>query len=114
MAGGDLAAAVPISRRLDAFAREAKEVSRSVNSQIPILRDLLRPFARPLGEISFGQGLQPPSNPPEQMLPMFAARLFLKGLLIFLTQFRHTRPAQAFDLSQNLAYSSKVVSSPWC
>jgi hypothetical protein len=30
----------------------------------------LRPPARAFGEISFGQSLQPPGDPPEQMFPV--------------------------------------------
>ncbi len=102
-----------VSRCLDAFAREAKEVSRSVDAQVSILGDLLRSFARPLGEISFGQRLQPPSNPPKQLLSVFAACLFLKSLLIFPAQLRHRCPAQALDLPQYGRVHLKLFSSLW-
>jgi hypothetical protein len=68
----------------DPFAAHSEEVSWSVDSEVAILRDLMRPFARPLREISFRQCLHTPSDPPEQVLPMLAARLFLKYLLILL------------------------------
>jgi len=42
--------------------------------KIGIPRDLQRPPARPFGEISFGQGLQTPGNPPEEMLPVPSLR----------------------------------------
>ena len=82
-------------RRLDALAVHAKEVSRRDHSQVGILRDLVRPPASAFGEISFGQGLQPPGNPPEQMFPVPGSRFFLKHLLILLAQIRQCGPAQA-------------------
>src|SRR5436190_21575909 len=92
---------MPVPRRLDTFSANSKEVARSDHSYIAILRDLLRPQARPLGEISFGQCLQTPGDPPEQMLPVGASRFFLKHLLIFFAQFRNAGPAQALNLLQH-------------
>jgi hypothetical protein len=63
-----LLAAIPIPRRrLYGLAFDMKEVSRRDLSQLGVLGDLLRPFPGPLSEIPFGQRLQPPRNPPEQM-----------------------------------------------
>ena len=85
--------AIPVPwRRLDALASNGKEVSRRDHSQVGILRDLVRPPACPFGEISFGQGLQPPGDPPEQMFPVPASRFFLKHLPILLAQSRQCWP----------------------
>jgi hypothetical protein len=63
---------------LDHLGADAKKVSRRDHSQIGVLRDLVRPFASPLGEIAFDQSLQPPSNPPKHMSPVPGSRLLLK------------------------------------
>jgi hypothetical protein len=93
--------AIPIpSRRPDKLAVHGKEVSRCDCAQVGILRDLVRPPARPSGEISFGQGLQTPGDAPEQMLPVPDSRFFLKYLPILRAQGRQSRPAQALDFHQ--------------
>jgi hypothetical protein len=88
------------SCRLDALAAHGKEVSRRDRSQVSVLRDLVRPLARPFGEISFGQCLQTPGNPPKQMFPVPRSRFFLKHLPKSIAQSRQAGPAQALDLHQ--------------
>jgi hypothetical protein len=87
-------------RRLDSLAAHAKEISRRDRSQVGILCDLLRPPARPFGEISFGQRLQTPRNASEEMFPMPASRFFLKHLPILLAQTSQARPAQVLNFHQ--------------
>ena len=58
--------AIP-ARRLDALAAHGKETSRRDRAQVGIPRDLVRPLARPCGEIAFGQCLQTPGDAPEEM-----------------------------------------------
>ena len=74
-------AILPSARHPDRFAAHGKEVARRNHSQVSISRDLLRPRASPFGEISFGQGLQTPGDPPEEMFPVPGSRFFLKSLL---------------------------------
>jgi hypothetical protein len=62
---------------------------------------LAGPLASPFGKVSFGQGLQPPGDAPEQMLAVAAARLFLKHLPMLLAQGREAQPAQFFDFYQH-------------
>ena len=88
------------SRRLHRLAADAKEVSRRDLSQVGVLRDLVRPPTSPLREIAFGQRLQPPGNPPEQMLPMAGSRLLLKHFAKLLSQACQTRPAQLLNFHQ--------------
>jgi hypothetical protein len=66
------------SSSLHALASHREEVSWRDHSQVGILGDLLCPSACPCREISFGQGLQTPGNPPKEMLPMTRACFFLK------------------------------------
>jgi len=40
---------------------------------VEVVGQFLDPAAGPLGEVPFGQGLQPPHDPPDQALPMPAA-----------------------------------------
>jgi len=84
---------IPIRPRPDAFAVYDKELARSVDPQVAILRDQLCAVAFPLRQISFSQRLQTPRNPPEQMLPVRASRLFPKYLPILLAQVSHSSPA---------------------
>jgi hypothetical protein len=89
--------AITLSRRLDALATDAQKVSRRECSQVGVLGDLERTRTRPLGEISFGQSLQSPGDPPEQLFPVPGSRYFPKYLSILLQQSRRACPAQAFD-----------------
>jgi hypothetical protein len=91
---------IPVpSRYLDRFAAPGKEVAGSDLAHIGIARDLVCPPARPFREISFGQGLQTPGNPPEQMFPVPDARFFAKHLPILLAQTRQSRGAGSQSLS---------------
>src|ERR1700693_1722680 len=93
-----LLAAVPVpSCRPHALAVHRQEVARRHLPHLGIPCDLLRPPARPVGEISFRHDLQTPGNPPEQMFPGPGARFFLKHLPILRAQTRQSRPAQALD-----------------
>jgi hypothetical protein len=74
-------AILPSARHPDRFAAHGKEVARRNHSQVRISCDLLRSRANPFGEISFGQGLQTPGDPPEEMFPVPGSRFFLKSLL---------------------------------
>src|ERR1035441_7252747 len=91
---------------LDALPAHGQEVSRRDRSQAGILRDLVRPPASPFGEISFGQGLQTPGNPPEQMFPVSRSRFFLEHLPELLAQTRQAGPAQVLNLHQNRSVHS--------
>src|ERR1039458_8495253 len=93
-------AILPSARHPDRFAAHRKEVARRNHSQVSISRDLVRPPASPFGEISFGQGLQTPGDPPEEMFPMPGSRFFLKYLPILLAQSRQTRSAQVLNFHQ--------------
>src|ERR1039458_9201379 len=67
--------AIPVpARRPDGRATHRKEVSRRNRSQVGIPCDLVGPRASPFGEISFGQGLQTPGDPPEEMFPVPGSR----------------------------------------
>jgi hypothetical protein len=101
--------AIPVSpRRSDTLAFHGKEVRGRDDSQVGILRDLASPSLRAFGEISFGQSLQSPGNPPEQMLPVPRARFFPKHLSVLRAQRRQRRPAQVLDFHQ---YG--IVHSSW-
>jgi hypothetical protein len=54
----------------NALSVHSKQVVRRDDSQVGIMRDLLCPATRTVGEISFRQRLQSPSNAPEEMFPM--------------------------------------------
>src|ERR1022692_724379 len=93
--------AIPVpARRLDTFAAHGKEVVRRDRSQVGIPRDLVRPPASPFGEISFGQGLQVPGDPPEEMFPVPRSHFFLKYLPILLAQSCQALPAQVLNCYQ--------------
>jgi hypothetical protein len=105
--------AIPVpARRADALAANGKKVRRCDRAQVGIPRDLLRPVAGAFREISFGQCLQPPGNPPEQMFPVPRSRFFLKHLPILFSQTSQPRPAQVLDFHQYRAVHS-LGSSPW-
>ena len=65
------------------------------SSQVRIIGDVLCPLASPHREISFGSRLQAPGDPPDEMFPMSATRLFPEHLAIFLTQTCYVRAAQS-------------------
>src|ERR1022692_2236801 len=93
-------AILPSARHPDRFAAHDKEVARRNHSQVSIPCDLVRPRASPFREISFGQGLQTPGDPPEEMFPMPGSRFFLKYLPILLAQSRQARSAQVLNFHQ--------------
>jgi hypothetical protein len=86
--------------RPDALAAHGKEVSGRHRSQVGIPCDLVRPRASPFGEISFGQGLQTPGDPPEEMFPVPGSRGFLKHLPVFPAQSRQAGSAQVLNFHQ--------------
>src|ERR1035437_6548129 len=88
------------SLRLNRLATDAKKVSRRDLPQVGILHDLVRPRTCPLREIPFRQRLQPPGNPPEQMLPMPGPSFLLKHFAKLLPQACQTRPAQTLNFHQ--------------
>ena len=95
----------------DTFAAHGKEVPRRDLPQIGILRDLAGPPASAFGEISFGERLQPPGNPPEQMFPVPGSRFFAKYLPILFAQTGESRPAQALDFHQyRIVHSFRFLS----
>src|ERR1039458_962364 len=93
-------AILPSARHPDRFDAHDKEVARRNHSQVSIPCDLVRPLASPFGEISFGQGLQTPDDPPEKMLPVPGARFFLKYLPVLDRKSRQARSAQVLNFHQ--------------
>jgi hypothetical protein len=85
---------------LDTFSAHHKEVPRRNLAQIGVLRDLACSPPSAFREISLGERLQPPGNPPEQMFPVPGSRFFPKYLLILFAQTGECRPAQALDFHQ--------------
>src|ERR1017187_2044697 len=77
-----------------------KEVSRRDRSQVGVACDLVGPRASPLREISLGQGLQTPGDPPEEMFPVPGSRGFLKHLPVLPAQSRQAGSAQVLNFHQ--------------
>jgi hypothetical protein len=93
------------------FAVHGKEPGWCDYAQIGIAGDFAGSPACPLGKISFGQCLQPPRDPAEQMFPVTGSRFFLKHFAILLAQSCQSRPAQVLDFHQYRIVHSFSVSS---